>query len=213
MTVIAFTPHLAPIATALADEGVPVRVISRSMRVPAEDMRSHLNDAVANGDLIDMPADDWPPTARRKDRVPVPTVADIERLTAQARSTFKVTSQQAVVLAVLLTRNEAKKEQLLAAIQQHRTSKSSLPNNLEEPQLKLIDVVICNLRKRIKKHCEAAGLATTVTIETVWGTGYTITRANRDLALKLISEYVTGQQPGGNDAEEPNDFIELAKAA
>jgi hypothetical protein len=204
--VIAFHPHLSPIATALADEGVPIRVISRAMRVPSEDMRTHLHEAKDRGELIELPAEDWPPTAKRQDRIPQPSAADLATIALNARSVFKITAQQAAVFATLLTRNEAKKEQLLAAVQHQRTSKSSLPNDMEEPQLKLIDVVVCNLRKRIKPHG--------ITIETMWGSGYQISRANRELALRLISDYVTAAvTTEKTDADPQLEEFEERKAA
>lgn len=207
--VIAFHPHLSPVATALADEGVPIRVISRSMRIPAEDMRTHLKEAQERGELIDLPSEDWPATARRQDRLPVSSqAAELDRLTCSVRAVFKVTAQQAVVFAALLTRNELKKEQLLAAIQAQRVSRPNLPIDLDEPQIKLIDVVICNLRKRLKKHG--------VQIDTMWGRGYSISRVNRELALKLIAEYNLGEATVAEtpDAEAGHlETEELARAA
>lgn len=205
--VVAFHPHLSPIATALADEGVPVRVISRSMRVPAEDMRSHLKEAVTRGELIELPADDWPPTARRSDRLPAIAPVPFTQIASNARLVFKVTASQAVVLATLLTRDACKKEQLLNAVQQHRLSKANLPTDLSEPQLKLIDVMICHLRKKLKPHG--------VKIETVWGSGYSISRQQRDIAMALITGYVGGATTESANVNEAGaaEFIELAKAA
>lgn len=189
----AFVPHLVPIAVNLADEGVPVSVIGRSMRVPNEYVREQLKEAIGRGELIEMPANDWPPTARRRDRVPMPQ-GGIERVALNCQRAFKVTAQQSSVLAVLLTRDDATKEQLLNAIQHQRVTRGTLPNNMDEPQIKMVDVLICNIRKKVTK-------VHGIQIKTEWGRGYMISKSDRELAFKLMNDYASDDDTGATNGE------------
>jgi two-component system cell cycle response regulator CtrA len=57
-----------------------------------------------------------------------------------------------------------------------------LYGGMDEPQAKIIDVMICNLRKKITKY-----VGSDIYIETVWGRGYTI-RDQEDERIKLKSQ-------------------------
>lgn len=57
-----------------------------------------------------------------------------------------------------------------------------LYGGMDEPQAKIIDVMICNLRKKINKY-----VGSDIYIETVWGRGYTI-RDQEDERVKLKSQ-------------------------
>jgi DNA-binding response OmpR family regulator len=62
--------------------------------------------------------------------------------------------------------------------------KCRAPNKGDQTDPKMVDVVICNLRKRLKK--------TGLKIETMWGCGYFMKPDMRTRALELIGEYATG---------------------
>jgi hypothetical protein len=49
------------IAIRLADEGVPLRAISRACRIPSNELRDQLETAHRDGRIIDLPKEDWPP--------------------------------------------------------------------------------------------------------------------------------------------------------
>jgi hypothetical protein len=49
------------IAIRLADEGVPVQAIARATQIPSGELLPLLSDAIHAGQLIAMPASDWPP--------------------------------------------------------------------------------------------------------------------------------------------------------
>ena len=78
---------------------------------------------------------------------------------------FGVTHQQSIVLSVLLKRPEATKEQLHQAIERER------PEDKEKTHIKLVDVLICILRRKLKPF----GFA----IKTMWGTGYLMEAKDR----------------------------------
>jgi len=179
------SPDLVGPIEQLAHEGVPIKAIARAFQVPSEDTRSHLKDAMRSGTIIELPAEEWPNGSRSSRNPTVTDKLDSLQQILRIRTVFKLTAQQAIVFSTLLSRPIATKEQLLTAIQQHRLTKKPLPSNLEEPQLKLIDVLICNMRKRLADILDAPPERV---IETVWGVGYMIPEEHRvSLSAKLKS--------------------------
>jgi hypothetical protein len=172
-----------PIAVRLAAESVPVNVIARGIDTPAGDVRESLEFALHSGDITEMPAPDWPPTARRADHLP-PVIAaarDADLMISCMRA-FKVTKLMASFMMVLLKREEADKAVLHRVIEAQRASRTSRPDSTEETDPKMVDVVICNLRKKLKPY----GL----TIQTLWGHGYYIDAEGRKAALALVEKEV-----------------------
>lgn len=170
------SPH--DIAVLLADEGVPVRAIARSVRIPGEDVYEILKTAVAEGRLIEIPRDDWPVGGRRE-RSPAERVVlalDDTMLQMTCSSLFKLTRLQAAVFATIIRRPSVTKEQLHRAIENNRDA------NQEPTDQKMVDVVICHIRKKIKAYA--------LTVETVWGVGYSMKLATRDRALELIEAFM-----------------------
>jgi hypothetical protein len=181
-------PHTLPalvyyMAVRLAAENVPVNVVARGLSIPADEVREALDYALETGDITEMPAPDWPPTARRADHLP-PAVAaarDTDLMISCMRA-FKVTKLMASFMMVLLKREEADKAVLHRVIEAQRASRTSRPDSTEETDPKMVDVVICNLRKKLKPY----GLR----IETLWGHGYYIDAAGRKAALSLVEQEV-----------------------
>ena len=171
---------LVPIAIHLADEGVPLCAISRSFKVPSDLVREALHYAKDEGKIIDLPREDWPPNSLRNTRDPVANrKMDDEDIVFNCVRLFKVTRQQASLLSVLIRRNEVSKDMMHQIIEKCRA-----PNKGDQTDPKMVDVVICNLRKRLKK--------TGLKIETMWGCGYFMKPDMRTRALELIGEYATG---------------------
>jgi len=52
----------------------------------------------------------------------------------------------------------------------------------DETDVKIVDVVICNLRKRLKPFA--------IKIDTVWGCGYHLKPAFRQRAAQMLSEFI-----------------------
>jgi hypothetical protein len=166
-------------AVRLADEGVPVRAIARGLKVPSEELRENLLDAVAAGTLLELPRDDWPPNIPRDKRLPgldkiMPLDNELVLLNVVRR--FKVTQQQASLLLVLIKRREVTRKML------HDVIESRRPQPKVETDQKIVDVVICKLRKRL----ETFGLR----IQTVWSCGYLMPAEDRAKALKLLNEFL-----------------------
>jgi len=61
----------------LADEGIPVRVISRATQRPSDAIREVLRDALSHGSIVQIPREDWPTSSTRDSRIP-----DMKTITA-----------------------------------------------------------------------------------------------------------------------------------
>ncbi len=166
------------LAARLADEGLPIRAIARSLKVPSEDIRVMLHDAMAEGIIVEYPREDWPPGAKRNSFGPTLDnfVASENDLRLACARYFGVTHQQAIVLSVLLKRPEVTKEQLHQAIERDR------PEGKEATHIKLVDVLICILRRKLKPF--------DLSIQTMWGTGYLMEAKDRARAVKDLNEFV-----------------------
>lgn len=165
----------ATVAVRLADEGIPIRAIARALHIPSGELYEMLNDAIAVGTIVELPKDDWPVGSQRTSRTVfygTPLEHETALVCACAR-TFKTSPLEAAMLALLLRRNEATKDQLHTVIEQNR------PTMGKEPvDQKMVDVMICKLRKKIKPHG--------VTIDTMWGIGYHMTSENRERCSALL---------------------------
>ena len=162
-------------AVRLADEGIPVRAIARSLKTPSDEIYDILKEAILTGTLLELPVDDWPPGSKRNKRAALQgtPLEDDETFQFACARVFKVTRLEIALLSVLLKRSQATKEQLHSAAKQSRAGEPQ-----EDTEPKLVDVVICHMRKKLKP----LGIA----IETVWGIGYLITAAHRTLALDML---------------------------
>ena len=168
----------------LADEGVPIGAIARITKLPPTDFRPVLKDALANGRIIEMPREDWPPLARRSDRVP--GVSEDSGRRAQARhriddddmmllalnSAFRTTRLQSKVLLRLLRRGLCPMKML------HDTIEDNRGNPAEPTQDKIVAVTICHLRKKLKPF--------DIKIITHHSSGYSISEVDRQRVAKML---------------------------
>ena len=180
-----------------ANEGVPVSVIARCMDAPAEEVRMRIQEAIDRGAVSEMPRADWPPTARRADHLPsqLAKEQDDHLLTACMRA-FNITKLQSSFMLVLLKRDEADKDTLHHVIESQRAIRRNQPDNPDTTDPKMVDVVICNLRKRLRPYWPTGH----ETIKTLWGHGYYMEKADRDLAMDKIHAVV--QVTDGGDHTE-----------
>lgn len=173
----------AGIAIRMADEGIPVRAIARSTRVSSGDVYELLRDALAAGAIVEMPKDDWPIGSQRSERTAFngTPLENEEALKFACARCFKATRLEAAILAVMLRRNEVTKQSLHIVIEQNRQTEGR-----EETDPKMVDVLICHLRKKLKPH--------NIKIETVWGIGYLIPAADREIAIAMLNKLSMGVQ-------------------
>jgi DNA-binding response OmpR family regulator len=169
------------IAVRLADEGIPIRAIARATHIASSDVYDLLRDAVASGTIVELPKDDWPPGSNRGTRTIFNGTAleHEEALKIACARKFKTSPLEACMLSLMLRRDQVTKEQLHVVI----TQKSGK----EEIDQKMVDVMICKLRKKLKPFG--------IIIETMWGMGYLITPPSRELTVQLLTDF----------AAEPNN--------
>lgn len=169
------------VAVRLADEGIPVRAIARSTAVPSDEIYDFLREALAAGQLIELPRDDWPPGSTRAQRLEAAAgVPTDDRLLMGCMRAFKVSPQMAALLAAIIKRTEVTSEQLHQIIESNRPD----TEGKAETGLQMVSVLICKLRKQLKAH--------EIVIETIWGQGYTMNKDNRDKAFRIIRETMDG---------------------
>jgi len=84
---------------------------------------------------------------------------------------FGLTGGENQILSCLLARENATKEQIMHEIYANRID--------DAPQTKIIDVYVCKLRKKLKKHG--------VDIATAWGSGYYMTKEMKDLTRSIAA--------------------------
>ena len=87
---------------------------------------------------------------------------------------FGLTSSEAKVLGILGARDVASKNQIMTALMADRGGD-------EEPELKIVDVFVCKMRKKLTPFG--------VVIDTVWGRGYRLTPDNK----KKVANYLAAE--------------------
>jgi len=89
----------------------------------------------------------------------------------EAPPMFSLTPSEEKVLGLLQKREMATKNQIMYALYAARPD--------EDPQLKIIDVYICKIRKKLKRFG--------IEIETRWGRGYALTPASKAIIQQLLT--------------------------
>lgn len=124
-----------------------------------------------------MPRDDWLPGSGRSQRAVFngTPLEQEQALKCACARYFKASPLEAAMLTLMLKRTEVTKQQLHLTIEENRLGK-------EQTDPKMVDVMICKLRKKLKLH--------DIEIETMWGIGYLISSAHRERAIqKLLAAY------------------------
>jgi Transcriptional regulatory protein, C terminal len=195
----AFT--LSHVISRAANEGVPIAAIARIVEQPFEETTDALRLALERGEIGEMPKADWPPAAKWSERLPsTPRSANAEDVEFQCRKAFKLTNLEAGFLMVLLRFECADKERLHNVIEQQRTHRANQPDSMELTDPKMVDVMICKLRKKLRERdfpdC----------VQTSWGKGYYIEPATKQKIFALIGgPYACGPEverggPAGHPA-------------
>lgn len=167
-------PSSFDVAVRLADEGIPVLAIARATKLPSTDIYQALRNAVAQGFILEMPKDDWPPGSKRRDRTQLAgtPLEDENELKCACTRYLKTSPLEAAMLALMLKRDEVTKVQLHSVIEANR------PPGKEITEIKMVDVMICKLRKKLVIY--------NVAIQTIWGVGYYIARPDRERAINVL---------------------------
>ena len=166
-----------------ADEGIPIGAIKRIFCASQinVDVRDLVAQGVASGRLVAPPAEDWPALvprdARRSMVRPHVSGEDDDELILKMARTLKTTKLESRVFMVLLRRGLATHKMLHDAVEFNRGNPA---NPTDE---KIVDVVICKLRKKL----ELFGFSRpTCGIDTVHSIGYDMTDAHREKVWAII---------------------------
>lgn len=167
-------PKADHVLVRLADEGIPAAALARAFKRPLADILEVLKDALENGELIELPASDWPPGTRRENRLPTVSpvrVKDAEDLAVPIQRVFGMTKAESRFLAALLHRREMSKPSLHVAL------------SGDDPitDAKIVDVYACHVRRKLLPY--------QIRIETIWGRGYALTRENADAVLARLADF------------------------
>lgn len=150
-----------------ANEGIPVAAIARILQRPFAEISESLRSALAYGQIGQMPKPDWPPDAKWTGRLPtVPRALNAADIEFDVKKRFRLTRLEAGFTVVLLTHDCVDKAQLHGVIERQRRSRQVRLDNQEATNPKMVDVMICKLRKKLKAVEE------TLVIQTNWGQGY-----------------------------------------
>jgi hypothetical protein len=184
----------ALIAVRLALEGVPVAAIARGMMYTSSAIRETLQYHLEIGSIVEMPASDWPPTGRRADRMPVFLSALPEAVQLNScQRLLTLTRLEAGFMLVLLKRDEADKDTLHYVIETQRALRRSRLNDSETTDPKMVDVVICKLRTKLKPK--------NIFIKTLWGRGYYLDEESRKVAESLLIRTIQASNEGAAQAD------------
>ena len=155
-------PPIMDLPIRLADEGVPLRAIARATGMPSAELRNRLQRARADGRLLELPREDWPPGFPRDQRA-----LQLARMYAQNRRALHLNVQK----GFRLTPTQA--TLLLALLQYPHVSKAHLPMSG-----RCADVHMWALRRRL----DPLGLR----IETIWGHGFQLAPGCRRRAMDMV---------------------------
>ena len=150
------------IAVRLADEGVPLRVIARTLHTPSDAIRQQLRAAHDDGQLVALPKEDWPPGFPRDQRalqLSRMVVEDKAAVVLALQRIFHLTATETSLFMLLLTNTTVPKQRINMV---HRT----------------IDVHIYNIRRRLAPFG--------IMIATLWGYGYQLSTESRQRIMDLL---------------------------
>lgn len=179
------------IAVRAANEGIPVKAIARIIECPSADVYSVLEDEKAKGSIVDLPQADWPANAKRGDRLPTQAVSGVSHLPERDlqmafQQVLRLTTLEAALLVTLLRHDRVDKEKLHHNVEQQRALRSTRPDRLEPTEPKMVDVMICKLRKKLR------GLDERFEIKTIWGSGYYVETEVRELLFARLNAGTSG---------------------
>lgn len=166
---VVLDPACQTVANRAANEGIPVGAISRILQRPFPVIHTHLKIAHSTGAIGSFPRHDWPPAVPTDQRLPTTArTSNPEDVEFGCRQHFKLTPLETAFLVVLLRMQSADKEKLHSVIEQQRQSRQFRPDRQEATEIKMVDVIICKLRAKMKAVNPA------FKITTIWGKGYYI---------------------------------------
>lgn len=160
-----------------AAEGVPVRAIARIFCLDYTRVAGTLSRAMDLGQLANLPRPDWTPGSTTPSNSPQMLPADLEFL---CRETFRLTNLEAAFLSMLLRCLFAEKEKLHAVVERQRYQRPLRPLEPEITDPKMVDVMICKLRRKLRAVDDK------FIIRTSWGKGYFLEQAMKTAIMRRL---------------------------
>ena len=181
----------ADIVTRAANEGIPVAAIARIIQQPFDLVADVLENSLETGLIAQMPTSDWPPTVVKEARLPtVPRTANAVDVLFVCRKVFNLTNLESGFLMTLLRFEYITKEKLHGVIEQQRSERLTKPDSMDMTDQKMVDVMICKLRKKLKAKDPS------LVITTSWGVGYYLDAATKQKIYDMIGRpYACGPAP------------------
>lgn len=171
-------PIIMPIAINAANEGIPVAAIARIINRPFDVTLEALHEAKDRGSIAELPRPDWPPGTRIHDRLPSIPLPSDQDLAFLCGKTFRLTSLEAGFLVALLKNQQVKKTRLHGIVEHQRNTRMNQPDHKEATDPKMVDVMICKLRKKLKV------IDSGLEIKTIWGDGYYV---ETDMKARIVA--------------------------
>lgn len=179
-----------------ANEGIPIGAIARILQANYMAISDAIHRDKDLGIIGAVPRPDWPPGQHWDARLPTcERSANVDDVTFACRQVFRLTNLEAGFLLVLLRYQCAEKAKLHNVIEQQRVTRAFRPNTDDATDPKMVDVMICKLRRKLREFDPK------FVIETAWGKGYFIQPETKALVYTAL---------GVNHGFDPEDGRESA---
>lgn len=164
-----------------AVEGIPMASIARVLTVPFDAVELTLKEALEDGRVASLPRADWSPAGRTQDRLPTAPRMSTDQIELASSTKFHLTRLESAFLGALLQYDHTDKERLYGIAEQQRRTRHSRTTREEPTDPRIVDVMICKLRKKLRTHDKGFVIGTT------WGRGYTIDAAVKKSMLDALA--------------------------
>jgi two-component system cell cycle response regulator CtrA len=187
------TPHearlpVSDIVVAFARYGIAIQTIARALAKPENQIDAICRRAKAAGDLQMLPPREPQDTRsasltelvhlRSELSTALEMIREIQASAAEVRLGFtgvaKLTRSEAAMVGILAKRGRVSKMQIYDFAFGERLEQ-------DQPEPKIIDVLICKIRAKLAPHG--------VEIKTIWGVGYEMTPDNSAKMRKLSADF------------------------
>lgn len=175
----------------LAEEEVPVRVIARAVKIPMDQVQLLLEEARDAGRILRIPRPDWHPHKKGVLTDVSFAAMDSEEVVLNCIRMFTLTKLQASMFYPLIIRNEVSKNALHQVIETRRGATKK-----DETDPKMVDVVICHLRKKLKHFG--------IEIKTLWACGYYMEPDQRRRVQELVANYGSAENGQTKEGSTPS---------
>lgn len=177
-------PLYSHLIVTAAVEGLPMAAIARVLSVPFDVVELTLKEALDDGRISALPRADWVPGGRPQDRLPSAPRLSKDQVELAASTEFHLTKLESGFLAALLQYDHTDKEKLYGIAEQQRRTRQTRVLSDEPTDPRIVDVMICKLRKKLRTYNPEFKIGTT------WGRGYSIDAPVKKAMLDALNKPV-----------------------